>query len=43
MRKPGGGGGGGGGGLQTTQAQTSMAYWQSDQGLCYSLSGKYHM
>ena len=37
---PSGGGGGGGG---TTKGQTSLCYPQSDQRLCYSLTGKYHL
>ena len=30
-------------GLQTTKAQTSLIFGQSDQRLCYSLLGKYHI
>ena len=31
------------GGLRTTQAQTSLRKGQSDQCLCYSLIGRYHI
>ena len=31
------------GDLRTTQAQTSLASAQSDQHLCYSPTGKYHI
>ena len=30
-------------GLQTTKAQTSLPIFQSDQRLCYSCFGKYHI